>query len=172
MLTQEILKINLKYEPNTGKWFRLKARCKNYTNIETGWIGKSNVKKYIYVDLLGKKYRSHRLAWFYVNGYWPKEIDHINGDGCDNRFINLRSVSSEENRRNIKLQSNNTSGKPGVSWSKSRKLWVAKINIDKKTKTIGYFENKETAINARMNEEVKVGYHNNHGSIRPLYGVL
>lgn len=51
MLTQEILKINLKYEPNTGKWFRLKARCKNHTNIETGWIGKSNVKNYIYVEL-------------------------------------------------------------------------------------------------------------------------
>lgn len=41
--------------------------------------------------------RQHRLVWFLTHGYWPKEIDHINGVRADNRLSNLREVTRTVN---------------------------------------------------------------------------
>lgn len=48
-----------------------------------------------------------------------KEIDHINGDGLDNRTDNLRFVTHSHNLMNRGRQSNNSSGFVGVSFHKA-----------------------------------------------------
>lgn len=46
---------------------------------------------------------AHRIAFAIMKGHWPKgEIDHINGNRSDNRWINLRDVSQSENGINRK----------------------------------------------------------------------
>jgi hypothetical protein len=56
-------------------------------------------------------------------------IDHINGNGLDNRKCNLRMCTKSDNAKNRKLNKNNTSGFKGVSPTISRKLpWVAQIS--------------------------------------------
>ena len=45
----------------------------------------------------------HRIAFFIMEGYWPKEVDHINGVRSDNRWENLRDVSHLDNCRNLKV---------------------------------------------------------------------
>lgn len=47
----------------------------------------------------------HRVVWFLHHGYWPKEIDHINRDGRDNRIENLRDVSHHVNVMNKSFDS-------------------------------------------------------------------
>ena len=171
MITQEVLKKHLQYDSVTGKWIRLVARYDKYINVETGWVCKPHNKKYVYIDLLGSKYRSHRLSVLYMTGSFPSdEVDHINGDGTDNRWSTLRCVSKEENRKNVKLQSNNSTGRVGVYFNKTRNHWIAKINAGKKTKTIGAFNTLQDAINARSKAEIEYSYHENHGSNRSLYG--
>jgi hypothetical protein len=65
-------------------------------------------------------------------------IDHINGDGLDNRRENLRPVTQAQNHQNLRLYSNNTSGVRGVV--KSRGKWRAELMLDGKTYLFGRYE--------------------------------
>jgi len=56
--------------------------------------------RYIRIRILGKCYYAHRLAWLFVYGYLPKQLDHINGDCHDNRISNLREVTQSQNNAN------------------------------------------------------------------------
>lgn len=76
------------------------------------------------------------------------EIDHINGDGLDNRVENLRICSRKNNSRNRKLSKNNTSGYKGVIWINRLNKWRARIKVDYKTIHLGYFVSKDDAARA------------------------
>jgi hypothetical protein len=49
----------------------------------------------------------------------------------------------------VKLQSNNTSGHSGVTWSKYHRKWRVNLRIAKKDKFFGYFRQLEDAVDAR-----------------------
>jgi hypothetical protein len=53
------------------------------------------------------------------------ETDHVNGNRCDNRKVNLRSSTRSQNMANAGSPSNNVSGFKGVSWNKARGKWRA-----------------------------------------------
>lgn len=127
-------------------------------------------KEYMQIRCSGFSMTSHRLAWIYVNGDIPEgmEIDHINGNGLDNRIENLRLVSRVENGRNLKKKSTNKSGVTGVSWSKDRNKWVASIMVGGKTIYLGRFSSFDDAVSKRKSAEIKYGFHKNHGKSRNL----
>ena len=76
-------------------------------------------------------------------------VDHINGNGWDNRRCNLRIATNAENLRNRGPQKNNTSGYKGVTWSKAAKKWQAQIKTNGAVKYLGLFDSKESANAAR-----------------------
>jgi hypothetical protein len=81
-----------------------------------------------------------------ITGAKPGEmVDHINGDGLDNRRCNLRVCSNSENQRNRGKPRNNTSGKKGVSWHASNKKWIAGIRVDGRLVHLGYYDDLEKA---------------------------
>lgn len=82
-------------------------------------------------------------------------VDHINRNPLDNRRDNLRRATIQKNNWNKSKQKNNTSGVSGVSWHKQKQNWSASISCDKKQYHLGYFINKNDAIRARLNAEVK-----------------
>jgi len=89
---------------------------------------------------------AHRLAWLYVTGSWPDfEVDHVNLDGTDNRWANLRLATSSQNQRNRRLQSNNTSGYKGVHKLKNNGKFLAYIKVHGKQKRLGIFDTAEQA---------------------------
>jgi hypothetical protein len=82
-------------------------------------------------------------------------VDHIEGDGLDNRRANLRATTAVENQRNRRgVQANNTSGFLGVTWHRRDAKWKADVNLphaDGRTrrKTVGYFASPVAAAIAR-----------------------
>jgi len=73
-------------------------------------------------------------------------IDHINGDGLDNRRSNLRFVTATQNQANSLKRKIGKSKYKGVSFKKDKKKWVAYICPGGKYIHLGYFtEEKEAA---------------------------
>ena len=68
------------------------------------------------------------------------QVDHIDGDGLNNRRSNLRLSTQAENTRNAKRRSDNASGFKGVSWRKDISKWRADIAFNKKQINLGYFD--------------------------------
>lgn len=161
-LSQNELKRSVNYDRNTGIFTRIAGTKASKSG---SILGSKNSDGYLQIMINRKRYKSHRLAWFYVTGEWPKDqIDHINHDRCDNRFSNLRNASSSINSKNMSKFKNNTSGYNGVGWNKAKKKWHSYIRIDGKLKTIGYFNNIKDAAYARIITEKTVGFHENHGA--------
>lgn len=83
-------------------------------------------------------------------------IDHINGNGLDNRRKNLRVISHRENTLGKKiLRSDNKSGFTGISWNKRDRKWRAQIKTLEGSKNLGSFEKKSDAIKARKSAAKK-----------------
>lgn len=110
-----------------------------------------------------KQLLAHRVIWMMVHGEWPEFIDHVNGNGMDNSLSNLRSVSMEENNRNIRKGRTNTSGIVGVYKNKKDGNWCAMIWNGNKQINIGTYETKVEAAAARKGAEKVLGYHAGHG---------
>ena len=131
-----------------------------------GWVKTDEKRQTSYRELRfnGRTVKAHRLAWRIFYNEWPSGIiDHINGNGLDNRICNLRVVSSVDSARNKPRQRNNTSGVNGVNFYKPTGKWVAKISLNGFRKTIGYYSTLEEAAKAREKYEAKEGYDKNHG---------
>lgn len=172
MVTQEELKRLFYYDPDTGIFTRL-VRASQNTRI--GDVAgcrstkKHSGKSYLEFSINNKIYKAHRLVFLYVNGYLPdNKVDHINGNGCDNRLENLRIVDSSENQKNQKKPSHNTSGVVGVCWHKQLNKWAASIQVMRKKISLGCYLDFGDAVLARKNAEVKYGFHKNHGTERGL----
>jgi hypothetical protein len=144
ILTQDELKAQLHYNPETGVFTRLKANC---TRVKVGDIA-GNLSKstgYIRFSINKKEYVAHRLAWLYMTGSFPiNEIDHINGIKHDNRFSNLRDVPHEVNQRNAVSHrgfgnKNNVHGYAGVCFEKKANRYRAECNMFGIRKVIGYY---------------------------------
>jgi len=102
------------------------------------WIGKPVWNAYV-----------HRIIWVWMTGQQPEEIDHIDGDGLNNKWRNLRSVPHSVNGKNQKLHATNTSGTAGVTQRKDNGRWRARIVVNGKMINLGTFIDKQQAIDAR-----------------------
>jgi hypothetical protein len=148
-LTQERLRELLHYDPETGVFTALKDRF----GLKAGSVaGTKHNNGYTQLDIDGRRYLTHRLAWFWTYGEWPKQIDHINRVRNDNRIANLRSVTQAVNALNGSIRSTNTSGAVGVSVrynADGTPRWRAYINFNYRQHFIGQFKSKEGAILVR-----------------------
>jgi hypothetical protein len=75
-------------------------------------------------------------------------VDHINGNGLDNRRENLRICSQALNCANAKKTKGKTSRFKGVFWNRQSKKWCAQIGNKKRNHIIGYFNSEARAAQA------------------------
>lgn len=135
----------LSYDPATGVFTRKVGSPRSPVGSIAGG---SDHKGHWVIRVNAKKYFAHRLAWLYVHGVWPAGVvDHINGDGMDNRIDNLRDVTQSVNMQNLKgaRKDNRAAKLLGVTWSKQHNRWRANITITGKATFLGLFNTAEEA---------------------------
>jgi hypothetical protein len=103
--------------------------------------------KYRLIKVEGKLYYAHRLAWLYVTGAWPKDqIDHINRDGLDNRWVNLREATATQNTVNrVMPRERKGEGVRNVYFNRSKHLHQVRLQINGKREFFGNFKSAEDA---------------------------
>lgn len=172
----DVMRTLLLYEPETGELYWLPRPREMFSSDGAfkGWntnhAGRPALTTtlnsgYRQGGILKKNFVAHRVGFALFYGYWPDQVDHINGNRSDNRIVNLRAVSGLENNRNTKRYKNNTSGVLGVSWHKPDCRWRAHIKLPSGHITLGNFKDKNDAIAARKAAEKQYGFHQNHGRI-------
>lgn len=153
-ISKEILKIfNLRFKYNSRSGdITYKKRVSKNTNIGilAGHINKK--RGYRAINVNGRLFPSHRIAWYLYYGKMPKEyIDHKNGNKLDNRIVNLREVTKGENNQNTRIpRKDNTSGYLGVSFCNTNKKFISQIRFNGKKIRIGYFDFAIDAYNAYL----------------------
>jgi hypothetical protein len=162
IITQTRLKEILSYDAESGL---LTWKTSTSNRVKVGAIAGTKMNTvYIAIGIDGPQYLAHRLAFLYITGGTPFEVDHIDHNPCNNRFTNLRPVSHQQNGCNQRLRKTNTSGFMGVRWDTPRNKWHASIRANGKKMFLGRFASFEEAKKVRLEAEAKYGFHQNHGS--------
>ena len=167
MIDLELLETLLDYNADTGEFVWSNG---NSRNTRKGLVAGTKLSnRYIRIFIYGKLHQAHRLAWYMYYGKEPEYgIDHIDGDKHNNSISNLRDVPQSSNARNSSLSKANCSGFTGVTWMKKSKKWRARIMLNGSDIHLGFFEDKQKAICARVRANKKYGFHENHG--KNIYG--
>lgn len=110
--------------------------------------GSQDRGRYVRMEVDGVRLSAHRVVWALHTGEWPPDdiqIDHINGIKNDNRPVNLRLANNSQNQMNIPSFQKPKSGLKGVYFDRKTSKWRAMIMVSKKTKSLGYFTDKQDA---------------------------
>lgn len=108
---------------------------------------------YLQLQIFGKKYLAHRVCWLIGTGVWPSgQIDHKNRVRTDNRLANLRDVPQTNNQHNRGLNTNNTTGVPGVAPHACGRF-EAYIYVEKTRHYLGLYPDVASAARARAQAE-------------------
>jgi len=91
-LSAERVRSLLEYNPDTGHL---------YWKSDGRRAGSIQDKGYRTIEIDGRSYYAHRIAWLHYTGSWPdNELDHKNREKDDNSIENLRDVTRSENNKN------------------------------------------------------------------------
>lgn len=157
MINQKRLKELFKYDSETGIFTRLVSRNNKY---RIGSVAGSAQHGYVQIQIDRHTYKAHRLAWLYMTGKYPENvIDHIDGNGMNNCWKNLRDVSHSCNQQNQKCaRSNNQVGLLGVSFKKDRGKFRSTIKVNGKYIHLGYFDTAQDAHNKYVSVKRKIHF--------------
>lgn len=93
-----------------------------------------------------RRYLTHRVIWKIMTGREPSPtLDHRDRNGTNNTWRNLRRATESQQRANSSLRRDNSSGVKGVSWSRTRRKWIAQICINEFRFNLGGYLTKEEA---------------------------
>ena len=160
LLTQQRLKEVLNYDAESGVFTWAVTRTKAVKGRVAGNVDSHG---YWIIGIDGVRHSAHRLAWLYVHGFYPKEVDHQNHMRADNRLVNLRATDRIGNGKNISKPIDNTSGVVGVSWTKRLGKRNDKWEVRACGKFLGYFDDFFEAVCKRKSAELQFNFHPNHG---------
>ncbi len=143
-ITETIFDLKYKEEIEKYKW-----RMSNKYVVST-WIDTNNKKHNMYLHQAIIQLSGQEVPIGY-------EIDHIDRNPLNNLENNLRVCTISQNRQNVDIKCNNSSGYKGIVWHKKDKKWYARIRINNQIINIGIFNTPEDA--AKAYDVAAIKYH-------------
>lgn len=131
------------------KWYAMRSRYRFYATRSLPSINGSRKHQLLHRIIL------ERILGKPLNR--KEQVDHINGDGLDNRRENLRLATHNQNQWNSRKLKTNTSGYKGVGYYPNLAKWWARIRVNGRRIHLGYFATPELAYKAYCEAAVK--YH-------------
>lgn len=153
----QTIRESLKYNRDDGT-LTWRNRPRRHFKDKTAWIrfnklfaGKAagcfQNEGYLQVQINGKKLLAHRVVWAMVKGRWPdKVMDHIDGNGLNNRISNLREADLSQNCMNAKRRADAKNVAKGVQRIAKTGNLVVSVGCRGRTVYGGTFSNKRDAI--------------------------
>lgn len=148
----------------TDRFYYYNGTLFNKIKPRTGYIcqpiGTKHHRNRLVYHFLGRQEQVSRMVFAFHHGFMPEVVDHIDGNGMNNKIENLRSATKLQNQYNRKKQDNTFSKYKGVakaSWIKetSKKMtYVCNIRAGKKNYWLGTFDTEKEAALA-YNEKAK-----------------
>jgi len=137
------------------EWRGIKHRCKNPSASHYEQYGGKGIK--VCDEWQGENGFVNFMNWAMANGYSDdKSIDRIDPNG-NYDSSNCRWVDMQVQSRNRGVKRTNTSGVTGVQLRTDRGVqkWRATIMIDGENISLGSYVDKQDAINARKEAELR-----------------
>lgn len=175
LLTIDELRQLVRYDPDSGVVFWLPRTVEHYANCAPQWregvCYKFNRNKagkpaggcypngYVGIEIRGREYKAHRVAWALVHGEWPThDIDHRDGNRENNRIKNLRLAPGGINQRNAACRKDSRSGLSGVTWNKRKQKWRVRLKVDKVMHHFGAYSDLEQAKVVALEKRRELGF--------------
>jgi len=99
-------------------------------------------------EVSGKVYARNKRAGylhrFLMEPSAEMEVDHISGDGLDNRRVNLRVCTHAQNQQN-RVRAQGRSGYRGVSWWSTRGKWTVRVRVAGRVHHGGHYDDVHEA---------------------------
>lgn len=129
---------HLIYIPETGEFFWKR----NGRKAGSEWRMKGDAR--LVIKFRDRGHQANRVAWLIMTGAFPAHmVDHEDGDGLNNRWLNLRQATHAQNCSNARVRRDNALGLKGVSRRKGR--YTARIQANGERRLLGYFKTPEEA---------------------------
>lgn len=162
-LTQQQVQELFEYRDGDLHW-KPRTLSRNRPSVLNGEkVGCPNGSGYLTMVHDKRKYYLHQLVFLMHHGHIPSNIDHIDGNGSNNRIENLRLATVSENMYNTKINTKNTSGFKGVHFNKQKQKWQAKLWV-RGEQIARVFQSKELAVEfMELFREMAHGQFANHG---------
>lgn len=108
------------------------------------------------IKIEGKhRYRIRKMHSIIMDTPKGMSVDHINGNGLDNRRTNLRVCTHKQNCQSKIKRKIGASSYKGVTWDKEQNKWRVKIGIDYKRIDLGRFDSEKDAAKAYNEAAIK-----------------
>jgi hypothetical protein len=146
---QEELHRLFSYSLITGNlYWTANGKDKSFTGklVGTSLSGKGGYKR---VSINGISFRQHRIIWCWVTGFDPGslEIDHIDGQTCNNAWHNLRLANHSQNCKNRK---------DIKGWVVANGKYRAYITVEGKTHILGNYRTAQEARAAYVKAATRI----------------
>lgn len=172
-MKKEIWKVIKGYEGlyEISSWGRVKSIARNTTKGGIRKLHKSKGGYYSVILIKNGLHKGYRINRLVAEAFIPNPenkpfVNHINSIKTDNNVINLEWCTARENNTHHYKTQNTSSQYTGVSYFKSLNKWKAAISFNKKSYSLGYYENE---IDAHYAYEKALKEINETGKLTPYH---
>lgn len=157
MITAEKVRELFNYDPDSGHLTWKLSSNRHKVGDRAGSMHAMKISPRLKICIAGRFYLIHRLIWLHQTGAWPEHlVDHVNMNGLDNSWRNLREATNAQNNYNCPKKKSRFTTLKGVRFDRRYNRYVAAIKNSGKSIYLGSFKTEVDAHEAYKTAAIKI----------------